>query len=142
MAVLVFAEATDGKYKKIALEAISYGKQLADKIGSQLVALSINAENPEELGAYGAQKIVQVKQEDTGSFNAKITASIIQQVAKKEDASVIVMDASSNGLYAAPIVAASLEAGFASNVVALPTSTTPFVVKEKLFQTKHLLLQK
>jgi electron transfer flavoprotein alpha subunit len=136
MAVLVFAEATDRKYKKIALEAISYGKQLADKLGSQLIALTMNADAPEELGAYGAQKIIQVQQENAGNFNAKITASIIQQVATKENVSVIVMDASSNGLYAAPIVAASLEAGYASNVVALPSSTTPFVVKRKAFSNK------
>ena len=136
MAILVFAEATDGKYKKIALEAISYGKQLADKIGSQLIALTINAETPEELGVYGAQKIIHVTQEAAGNFNAKITASTIQQVASKENATVVIMDASSNGLYAAPIVAASLEAGYASNVVALPTSTAPFVVKRKAFSNK------
>ncbi|MGB2273021.1 MAG: electron transfer flavoprotein subunit alpha/FixB family protein, partial [Flavicella sp.] len=136
MAILVFAEATDGKYKKIALEAISYGKQLADKIGSQVIALTINAETPDELSRYGAQKIIQVNQEDSGNFNAKVTASIIQQVAVKENANVIIMDASSNGLYAAPIVAASLEAGYASNVVALPTSTSPFIVKRKAFSNK------
>ena len=49
---------------------------------------------------------------------------------------MIVIDSSIDGLTVAPLVAAGLDAGYASNVVALPSSTTPFVVKRKAFSNK------
>jgi electron transfer flavoprotein alpha subunit len=136
MSVVVFAEASEGKFKKIALEAISYGKKVADQLDTQLVALTINADNATELSNYGAQKIINVTNDSLKSFNAKITASIIKQIAVKENAEVVIIDASSNGLYLAPILAVNLNAGFASNVIELPSSTKPFVVKRKAFSNK------
>jgi len=136
MSVLVFAEASEGKFKKIALEAISYGKKVADQLDTQLVALTINADNATELSNYGAQKIIKITNDSLNSFNAKITASIIKQVTIKENAQVVIVDSSSNGLYLAPILAINLDAGLASNVIELPTSTSPFVVKRKAFSNK------
>lgn len=136
MSVLVFAESSEGKFKKIAFEAVSYGKKIATQLGTQLVALTINAENASEVATYGADKIIKVNNGELATFNAKITAAIIEQAAKKENAEVIIIDASSNGLYLAPIVAAKLEAGYASNVIAEPSSTTPFTVKRKAFSNK------
>ncbi|WP_139956089.1 electron transfer flavoprotein subunit alpha/FixB family protein [Flavicella sediminum] len=136
MSVLVFAEASEGKFKKIAFEAVSYGKKVAEQLGVSLVALTINADNAAELAAYGAAKIIKVNNEVLKSFDAKITANIIQQVAEKEASQVVVIDSSSNGLYLAPLVAVNLNAGFASNVMAAPSSTTPFVVKRKAFSNK------
>ncbi len=46
------------------------------------------------------------------------------------------IDSSVDGLTVAPLVAVGLEAGYASNVVALPSSTAPFVVKRKAFSNK------
>ena len=60
----------------------------------------------------------------------------MQQVAAKENASVVVIDSSVNGMYLAPMVAVNLNAGYASNVVALPSSTSPFTVKRKAFSNK------
>ena len=136
MSVLVFAQSSEGKFKKIAFEAVSYGKKIATQLGTQIIALTINAENASELAAYGADKIVKVNNGDLANFNAKIIASIIEQAAKKENSEVIIIDSSSNGLYLAPTVAARLEAGYASNVIAEPSSTAPFTVKRKAFSNK------
>jgi len=136
MSVLVFAESSEGKFKKIAFEVVSYGKKVAAQLGTQLVALTINADNASEVASYGADKIIKVSNNDLASFNAKITASIIEQAAKKENAEVVIIDSSSNGLYLAPIVAAKLEAGYASNVIAEPSSTAPFTIKRKAFSNK------
>lgn len=136
MSVLVFAESSEGKFKKIALEAVSYGKKIAEQLGTQLTALTINASSPEELGNYGADKTLNISNDSLNSFNANIVGSILQQAAFKENASVVVIDSSSNGLYLAPIAAVKLNAGFASNVIEVPSSTEPFVVKRKAFSNK------
>ncbi|RBW54678.1 electron transfer flavoprotein subunit alpha/FixB family protein [Tenacibaculum sp. E3R01] len=135
MSVLVFADSTEGKFKKTAFEVVSYGKKVAEQLGTSLVTLTINGGDASELNTYGAENVVEVKNE-LSTFNAKSYASIIKQVAEAKEASVVVIDSSVDGLTVAPLVAVSLEAGYASNVVALPSDTTPFVVKRKAFSNK------
>jgi electron transfer flavoprotein alpha subunit len=136
MSVLVFAESTEGKFKKTAFEAVSYGKKVAEQLGTNIVALTINATNASELATYGAEKILKVSNEKLNAFNAKAYASVVKQAAENESANIIIIDSSVNGLYLAPLVAANLEAGYASNTVALPSSTAPLVVKRKAFSSK------
>lgn len=136
MSVLILAETSEGKFKKSAFEAIAYGKKVAEQLGTTTVALAINSNTPSDLYTYGAEKILKVSNESLATFNAKIYANIIQQAAKKEQATVVIIDSNANGLYVAPLVAVNLNAGYASNVVALPSSITPFIVKRKAFSSK------
>ena len=136
MSVLVFADSSEGKFKKSAFEVVSYGKKVAEQLGSNVVAVTINVADASELYTYGAEKVVSVSNDQITTFNAKAYASILKQVAANENASVVVIDSSVNGMYLAPMVAVNLNAGYASNVVALPTSTSPFTVKRKAFSNK------
>ncbi|WNW01489.1 electron transfer flavoprotein subunit alpha/FixB family protein [Tenacibaculum sp. HL-MS23] len=135
MSVLVFADASEGKFKKTAFEVVSYGKKVAEQLGSDMLVLTINGGDASELYAYGAEKVIEVKN-DVASFNAKAYASIIKQVAESKSANTIIIDSSIDGFTVAPLVAVGLEAGYASNVVALPASVSPFVVRRKAFSNK------
>ena len=42
MSVLVFADSSEGKFKKSAFEVVSYGKKVAEQLGSNIVAVTIN----------------------------------------------------------------------------------------------------
>ena len=55
---------------------------------------------------------------------------------KKEDAKVVIVSSSADSKYLAPILAVGLEAGYASNVVEAPSSTSPFTVKRTAFTNK------
>ncbi|NNC69683.1 MAG: electron transfer flavoprotein subunit alpha/FixB family protein [Flavobacteriaceae bacterium] len=136
MSVLVFADASDGKFKKTAFEVVSYGKKLAEQLGSSMITLTINGGDASELFAYGSEKVIEVKESSLTSFNAKAYAAIIKQVADAKNADVVVIDSSVDGFTVAPLVAVALEAGYASNVVELPSSTSPFTVKRKAFSNK------
>ncbi len=136
MSVLVFADASEGKFKKTALEVVSYGKKVAEQLGTSMVAVTINATNVSELYTYGAEKIVTVSNDALQGFNAKAYTTIIKQVAEAENAELVVIDSSINGLFIAPMVAVSLEAGYVTNVVALPSETSPFTIKRKAFSNK------
>ena len=136
MSVLVYAESSEGKFKKVALEATSYGKKIAEQLDTNLVVLTINSDDSSELSAYGADKILAIANEDLKGLNSKVIANIIKQAAEKESASITIIDSSANGLALAPIVAVNLNAGLASNAVAAPSSTNPFVVKRKAFSSK------
>lgn len=136
MSVLVFADSTDGKFKKTAFEVVSYGKKVAEQLGSNVIALTINASDASELYKYGAEKVLTVSNDALKTFNAKEYASVISQAATAQNADVVIVDSSIDNLYLAPIVAVNLEAGYASNVVDAPTSTNPFTVKRKAFSNK------
>lgn len=136
MSVLIYAESNEGKFKKTTLELASYAKKVAESLGTTVTAVTINTEDVAELGKYGVDKILKVSQPQLDKFNAKAYADVIKQAAEKEGSKVVVLTSTTNSLYAAPIVAVNLDAGYASNVVALPVSTSPFQVKRNAFSNK------
>lgn len=136
MSVLVYAEQTDGKFKKTAQEVVSYGKALANMAGTELIVVTINAEGTDELGLYGAETIVNIKNDELGAFNARAYALALQKTVDAYKAAYVVLDSSSNGLFLAPLVAAKLKAGMVSNVVSLPEGLEPFTIKRKAFSSK------
>ena len=136
MSVLVFADHSEGKFKKTAFEIVSFGKHVAKQAETSLVVLTINAESTSILSDFGADKILTVQDDRLKDFNARAYADCIQQAVLKENANIIVVDSTNNGLYLAPILAVKLQAGYASNVVDFPTSVAPFTVKRKVFSSK------
>ena len=136
MSVLVFADSSEGKFKKTAFEVVSYGKKVAEQLGTNLVTLTINGGDASELYSYGAEKVIEVKEASLTSFNAKAYSAIIKQVADNQNSDIAIIDSSVDGLTVGPLVAVALEAGYASNAIELPASTSPFVVKRKAFSNK------
>ena len=136
MSVLIYTETEQGKFKKNAGELASYGVALAKNMGVHSVAIAFHPEDAQALSAYGVDKVLRVSHAELASFNAKAYASAISQAAKSEAASVVVVSSSADAKYLSPLVAATLQASYAPNVVALPESTTPFVVKRTAFSNK------
>jgi electron transfer flavoprotein alpha subunit len=136
MSVLVYTESEKGKFKKIALEVASYAKAVADQMGTTVTAITINANDVSELGAYGVDKVLKVNDGKLDMFNAKTYANVIKQAAEKEGTKVVIVSQSADSKYLAPILAVNLDAGYASNVVEAPTSASPFTVKRTAFTNK------
>ena len=136
MSLLIYAESADGKFKKVAFELASYAKKVAETLGTTVTAVTVNAGNVSDLSKYGVDKVLKVSNDKLNNFNAKAFADVIKQAAQKESAKVILLSSTTDSLYMAPIVAIGLDAGFASNVVGLPLSTSPFQVKRTAFSNK------
>ncbi len=136
MSILIYAESLEGKLKKTAFELASYAKKVAAETGTTVTAVTVNANDVSALSKYGVDKVLTVKSDKLKAFNAKAYADAIKQAAQKESAKIILLSASTDSLYLAPLVAVSLEAGYASNVVALPESISPFRVKRNAFSNK------
>lgn len=136
MSVLVYIESEEGKFKKAAFEVASYAKEVAQKIGTTVTAVTFNAEDTSELGKYGVDKVLKVNSDKLKTFNAEAYADVLKQAAEKEGSKIVVVSQSANSKYLAPLLAVHLEAGYASNVMALPESTEPFIVKRTAFTNK------
>ena len=134
MSVLVYAESEGGKLKKVAFEVASYGKAVADQMGTEVIAVTFNAADADALGNYGVSKVMNITVD--GNFDAKIYASGIQHAASEAAAKVVVVSSSADSRYLTPLLAIGLEAGYATNVVAAPSSLSPFTVKRSAFTNK------
>ncbi len=134
--ILVYTESEEGKIKKIALEAVSYAKGIADQMGTSVTAVSINAHDTSELGKYGASKVLEISNDKLNKFNGEAYADTIAQAAKHEGAKVLVLTSSANSKFMAPTLAIDLNAGYVPNVIGLPESTSPFKVKHSIFTNK------
>ncbi|MEN2489275.1 electron transfer flavoprotein subunit alpha/FixB family protein [Flavobacterium sp. B11] len=136
MSILIYAESAEGKFKKVAFELASYAKKVAESLGTTVTALTVNISDVSELGKYGVDKVLKVSNDKLAGFNAKAYADVIKQAAEKEGTKVLLLSSTTDSIYLSPLVAVALNAGFASNVVGLPVSTSPFQVKRNAFSNK------
>ena len=136
MSILIYAESAEGKFKKVAFELASYAKEVAKTLGTTVTAVTVNAGNVSDLSKYGVDKVLKVSSDKLAGFTAKAYADVIKQAAQKENVKLVLLSSTTDSLYLAPLVAVALDAGFASNVVGLPVSTSPFQVKRHAFSNK------
>lgn len=136
MAVLVFTENWDGKFKKSSFELVSYASALAEMMGTKTIALSIGPVDESELvklGDYGAGRIVNVSEDSLKALDSQVYTKIISSIAEKEGAKVVVLSHSNSGKALAPRLSVRLKAGLASGVIKLPSSVDPVTVLKKVF---------
>ncbi len=136
MSVLVYTESEEGKFKKIAFEAVSFAKGIASILGTSVIAVSINGNQTDQLGKYGASKVLNVSSDKLENFNASAYADVIAQAAEKEAANIVVISSSANCKYLAPLLAINMEAGYVPNAIELPSSVAPFKIKSNVFSNK------
>jgi electron transfer flavoprotein alpha subunit len=139
MAILVFTENWDGKFKKLSLELVSYAREIANMLHTSVTALSIGIVAEDELkllGKYGADKILSVTDGRLNQLVNQAYASVIAQAAAKENAQVVVLSNNFTGKALAPRVSVKLKAGIGSGVTGLPLSLDPFTVPKKVFTGK------
>ena len=136
MSVLTYIESSNGKIKKNGFELASYSCELAKSLNTDVVALTINAEDVNELSSYGIKKIIKVNNESLNKFSASSFADIISKVADNTSSSHIVLCSSLDSKYLAPLLAADINAAYVNNVIGLPTNLEPFTVKRSTFTNK------
>lgn len=135
MSILIFADNHHGKFPKSSLEAVSYGAQLAEKLGTTATALTIGAiSNDGSLGNAGASKVLNAA--DVHSSDSQQLTRLVIAAAEKENADIIIFTHDISGKLIAPRVAARLDAGLIPGATALPDTSAGFVVRKNVFSGK------
>ena len=134
MSVLVYTESDNGKFKKAALEVASYASAVASQLSTTVTAVTFDADDASILGKYGVNKVLNIS--NVSQFDAKNYAEALKQVSESESAKVIILSSSADSKYLAPFLAIELDAAYASNVVDVPSSVSPFTVKRTSFTNK------
>lgn len=139
MSVIVLAEHTQGAFKKKSLEAIQYAASIAQNLGTTVTAIAagnIGDDAMQQLGAYGAQKVLHTTDARLDNFNARAFTKVVIAAAQKESAKVIICLHDVTGKAVAPRVAARLQAGMVAGAVAYPDMSNGFTVKKTVFSGK------
>ena len=136
MGILIYTESENGKFKKCALELASYGRAIADQLGVELIAASFNHNDFQTLGTYGVERVIQISDPKLEKFTAERYAANLASVVKENGVKLVLLSSSANAKYLAPLLAVSISAGYASNVVGLPESTDPLSIKRSCFTNK------
>ncbi|MDA9555770.1 electron transfer flavoprotein subunit alpha/FixB family protein [Pelobium sp.] len=140
MSVLVYVENAEGKFKKSIFEVVSYAKAIASQLNTNLVAISIGdvaSADLENLGKYGAEKVLNVTNAKLKSFVNQAYASVIAEAAKKEGANIVVLSNTFSGKGLAPRIGVKLEAAVIDGAIELPnTDGGKFIVKKTAFSNK------
>jgi electron transfer flavoprotein alpha subunit len=142
MNVLVFSEQRNGKLKKVSFEAVQAGRRLADQLNAGFAALIVGSgvtEMAKELGEFGAGRVLVVDDPSLARHSNTAFAKIIAEVAKREDAGVVIMASSQMGKDLAPRVAVKLNAGLAADCVALNVEGGDITATRPVFAGKALI---
>lgn len=136
--VLVFAEATNGKFKKAAHEVVTYGAKTAAAMGTECVALTLgDVENAGDLGRFGATKVYNIAAPTLGGFDSGVFTAAIAGAATELGAKVIVLSHNSTGKNLTGRLAARLDAGSAPGVNSIPVvEGAKFTVRKAVFSGK------
>lgn len=139
MNVLVYLEHWDGKFKKSTYELVSYAAALAKQLQVKsygIILGNADASEIEKLANYGLENAVSVNHATFQTLDNQLFVDVIAQVADKLQAGYFIFPHNFTGKALAPRLSARLKAGFVSGIVALPDSSSPFIIRKKLFTGK------
>ncbi len=139
--VLVFAESPRGHFKKAAFEAVTYGKKVADLLGTSCVAITLgaNVTGAEELGRYGATRVLHIADPRFDNVDSHGYAAALADIAAQNKATVVILSHTSTGKAIAGRLAVRLQAALASGVNSLPTlQGAALRVKKSVFSGKAI----
>ncbi len=139
MSVISFAEHAEGVFKKKSLEGIQYAAGIAQAMGTTATAVvlgTIADSQLQELGKYGATKVLHVADARLDQFGVRAAAKALIAAARQESAKVIVATHDVMGRMVAARVAAGLGAGLVAGAIAQPNLSNGFVVRKSVFAGK------
>ncbi len=142
MAVLVYTENHGGKFKKAALEAVTYATDLAQSLGLPCIAVSVGPVEDAELkllGKYGASKVQHIQHDKLATFNEAVYASTIASVATQLNATAVVIAQTYNGRSVGPRLAVKLGAAYFSGVTGMVQKVgSGYSVKRMAYTSKAI----
>ncbi|MEK4563857.1 electron transfer flavoprotein subunit alpha/FixB family protein [Alkalihalobacillus sp. FSL R5-0424] len=122
--VLVLAEHHNGNLKQVTYEAIEAARlATAGEISVHLAVVGHELQEvTDQLKNSGAVTIYTVDHEDCKHYNPEVYAAVLMELIEKSDAEGVVFGHTTVGRDVAPLIAAKLDAGQISDVIAIEQS--------------------
>jgi electron transfer flavoprotein alpha subunit len=139
--ILVLAEQRNGIFRKVAFEAVSEGRRLADSLNTDLTAVVIGSgiENiAVELGKYGADSILAADDSALADYNTDAYTNVSADIIESKDPALIILGASINGKDLAARLAARLDAGLVMECINIKQDNGKLVFTRPMYAGKIL----
>ena len=97
MKILAFAEQRENNFKKSSFETVRAARNIADQLGVEFAALVVGSgveTIAQELGSYGAGRVLVVDDPHLVKHSNSAFAKVISEVATKEGAQMVFLPAS------------------------------------------------
>jgi electron transfer flavoprotein alpha subunit len=114
MKILIYVEHRDGQVRKITYENLTLARQLGQPFEAAVIGSAADG-LADELGKYGAEKVVFYKNDALEKYSADGYAKVLAEAVQKQGADVLLMGATSTGKDLGPRVAAILNAAMATD---------------------------
>ena len=146
--VLAFAEARGGELRKVAFEAVTAARQIADQIGGELHVVLVGptgiVAKSAALADFGADHIVVCEHDSFTNYAPEATAALVAQRVAAGDYRAVIFSASQQGKDLAPRTAARLRSAVATDVTAFTVGADAIIVTHpgytgKVLQTLKLV---
>ena len=118
--VLIVVEQLNGQLRTASLPAVTFGKQLAEKSGGQLLLLVAGkgvAGAAQEAAKLGAHEVLVADDGALEHYLAETFAPIVAKAAKEKNATMVAASSTAFGKDLMPRVAALLDAGLVADVI-------------------------
>jgi len=138
MSVLIFIDQSEGHIKKSSFEVLGYGAKVAEQLGTTAEGIILGKMNDDlaSLGKYGIKKVYHAASDTFNMFDSQAYTKAIGEAAVSNGATVIIFSNNLNGKAIASRLSARLKAGLVSGAVALPDTSSGFIVKKGVFSGK------
>jgi electron transfer flavoprotein alpha subunit len=141
------AEQRDGNMRKVTYEAASAAKKLADQAGQSVTALVLGGAGigaqAEELGGYGADKVVVVEDDAVKDYLPRPYAMVMAKIIEEHQPAMVILPASIQGKYMASALAGRLGVAVAMDCIELELDDNKqLVAKRPIYAGKaHLMVK-
>lgn len=119
--VCIIAEHQNGKIKKSTLNAITFGREAAEKLAAEFCLIVIGHDISgvaDALKNFGAARIILADAPDLANYTAETWSYVAAEAAGKHDAVLVGMASGTTGKDMMPRVAVKLAAGMGSDIIA------------------------
>lgn len=134
--ILAFAESRNGELRKVALEAVTAARRLADSTGGEVHALLIGASGiaskAEQLGKYGADVVFVAESDAFARYNPEAASQTAADRLKSGGYRAAIFTTSAEGRDLAPRVAGKLGAGIVTDVIDVKLDGDKLTVKHPM----------
>jgi electron transfer flavoprotein alpha subunit len=123
-------ELRNGRATRTSLELLGKSRELAGKLGGQVVALVFGS-GGDEVARHGAETVVRVEDERLHEYDPEVWASALAQVLRAERPHVLLIPATSWGRDIGPRAAGELQLGMTADCVDLGIDRAGRLIQHK-----------
>ena len=141
MSVLVWVEQKNGQAIASSWEVMGKARELADALGTKLVALVMGGSTEamtQAAGTYGADDVYTITDPLLAQYRLSAYAAGLRHAVERADATVVLAAATTNGRELCAAVACDLEAGLAADAVDLRVEDDRLVAVRSVYSNNIL----